>query len=450
MADRGCLPPGVRRSRPLLSVAATPEGDDPVLGLAQRAVEMKWPLLPLRPLAGRYNPYAPSYIQDPYPELDRLRAAAPVYYSKVTGSYLVSSHALATEVFADHRYTSNRKVDSSLRNRMFLRFAKFSPDEEKALDNTLPNVSEDVHQRMRKAMSYDFSKRRVTELLPRIEFWVDRLLDEAAARGTIDLIGDFSAKLPILVAAELLGFPPKDAHRLQEWSDSYIVLVDPMIKGAGIGRMSGAFHQFDPYIADTLRRKRAEPGDDLITRLLELQDSGEFDDVQLRTLIMMLMIAGHEVITNLLGNAVASLLRFPDQRKRLREEPELMPTAIEEFVRFESPIQAAWRITREDLEIGGVRVPARRAVTVLIGAANNDPAQFTAPRQLDLGRANNRHMGFALGSHYCAGPWLARIEGAAALSRFLERFPDFRGDPSRLRWKPAAGLRGLYELPLTL
>jgi cytochrome P450 len=223
-----------------------------------------------------------------------------------------------------------------------------------------------------------------------------------------------------------------------------------MIKGAGISRMSDAFHQFDPYIADTLRRKRAEPGDDLITRLLEQHGDGEFDDSQLRTLIMMLLIAGHEVITNLLGNAVACLLRFPDQRMRLREEPDLMPTAIEEFIRFESPIQAVWRIAKEDLEIDRVRVPAWRAVTVLIGAANNDPDQFVDPRRLDLGRTDNRHLGFALGSHYCAGPWLARVEGAAALSRLLERFPDFRGDANALKWKPAAGLRGLYELPLIL
>jgi pimeloyl-[acyl-carrier protein] synthase len=450
MTSRECLLPAATRDHTFLRIAATPRGDDPVLGLAQRAVEMEWPLLPLRPIAGRYNPYSSSYIRDPYPQLDRLRAAAPAYYSKVTGSYVISSFALATEVLGDRRYTSNRMLDNSLRSRMFLRFAKFTPEEAKALDNTLPNVTTDVHERMRKAISYDFSKRRITALQPRIEFWVDKLLDAAVARGEIDLIGDFAAKLPVLVAAELLGFPPDDAGQLQDWSDSYLVLVDPMIKGAGISRMSGAFHQFDPYIADTLRRKRAEPGDDLISRLLEQNSDGEFDDGQLRALIMMLMIAGHEVITNLLGNAVASLLRFPDQRKWLREEPDLMPTAIEEFIRFESPIQAAWRIAVEDLEIDGVKVPARRAVTVLIGAANNDPGQFPDPRRLDLGRTDNRHMGFALGSHYCAGPWLARIEGAAALSRFLERFPDFRGDPNGLRWKPAAGLRGLYELPLTL
>lgn len=421
-----------------------------MLGLAQRAVEMEWPLLPLRPIAGHYNPYSSSYIRDPYPHLDRLRATAPVYHSKVTGSYVISSFALATEALGDHRYTSNRKLENSFRNRMFLRFAKFAPDEEKALDNALPNVPEDVHQRMRKAISYDFSKRRITALLPQIELWVDKLLDEAATRGEIDLIGDFAAKLPILVAAELLGFPPQDARQLQAWSDSYLVLVDPMIKGAGIARMNSAFHQFDPYIADTLRRKRAEPGDDLITRLLEMHRDGEFDDIQLRILIMMLMIAGHEVITNLLGNAVASLLRFPDQRARLREEPELMPAAIEEFIRFESPIQAVWRIAEEDLELNGVGIPAWRAITVLIGAANNDPGQFADPRRLDLDRTENRHVGFAQGSHYCAGPWLARIEGATALSRFLERFPGFRGDASRLKWKPAAGLRGLYELPLTL
>ncbi|WP_157570414.1 cytochrome P450 [Microtetraspora malaysiensis] len=420
-----------------------------MLGLAQRAVDRKW-RLPMGPLVGRYNPYSPAYISDPYRQLDRLRAAAPIYRSRVTGSYVISSYELASEALTDRRYGTNRKEDSSLRSKMFFRLAKFTPEEENALDNTLGAVPDEVHQHMRKAIAYDFSRRRVSALRPRMEFWVDKLLDKAAARAEFDLIGDFAAKLPILVAAELLGFPPQDAARLQEWSDSYLVLVDPLINGAGIPRMNAAFHQFDPYVAETLRRKRAEPGDDLITRLLEHHLAGEFDEVQLRVLIMMLMIAGHEVITNLIGNAVAGLLRFPDQRELLAADPDLMPAAIEEFVRYESPIQAAWRIPGEDLEIGGVRVPAKRAVTVLIGAANNDPAQFAHPRRLDLTRGDNRHIGFALGSHFCPGTWLARVEGAAALSRLLERFPRLRGDADRLRWKPAAGLRGLYELPLTL
>ncbi|MFD1939795.1 cytochrome P450 [Nonomuraea mangrovi] len=420
-----------------------------MLGLAQRAVDRQW-RLPIGPLAGRYNPYDPAYIRDPYRQLDRLRAAAPVYHSRVTGSYVISSYALASEALLDRSYSSNRGLDTSLRSRMFFRLARFTPVERNALDNTLGAVPDEVHQRMRKAIAHDFGRRRITELLPRMEFWVDKLLDEAAGRQEFDLIEDFSAKLPVLVAAELLGFPPQDARKLQEWSDSYLVLVDPLIKGAGIARMNAAFHQFDPYVVQTLDRKRAEPGDDLITRLLERHRDGEFDDVQLRVLIMMLMIAGHEVITNLIGNAVAALLRFPEQRKLLTDDPDLMPSAIEEFVRYESPIQAAWRIATEDLEIAGVRVPAGRAVTVLIGAANNDPAEFDEPRRLDLARTDNQHIGFALGSHYCAGPWLARVEGAAALSRLLERFPGFRGDASRLRWKPAAGLRGLYALPLVL
>lgn len=421
-----------------------------MLGSLQRAMELNWPLLPLRPIVGLYNPYTSAYVRDPYPQLDRLRSAAPVYYSKVTGSYLVSSHTLATQVLSDRRYTSDRKLDASLRNRVFYKLGKFSPVEAEALDSTLTGAGDDLHQRMRRAISYDFGKTRVVSLRPRMHYWADMLLDQAARRAEVDLIGDFAAKLPILVAAELLGFPPEDSRRLQEWSDSFLVLVDPVIKGAGFKRMSNAYHEFDSYIAETLRRKAADPGDDLISRLLDRKREGDFKDIELRTLIMMLMIAGHEVITNLLGNAVACLLRFPDQRERLREDPDLLPTAVEEFIRFESPIQSVWRIAKQDVEVAGVTIPANRAATVLIGAANRDPCQFADPHRLELGRTDNHHLGFALGSHYCAGPWLARTEGAVALSRFLERFPDFRGDPGALSWKPAAGLRGLYELPLRL
>src|SRR5262249_50327754 len=160
---------------------------------------------------------------------------------------------------------------------------------------------------------------------------------------------------------------------------------------------NAAFHEFEPYIVETLRRKEAEPGDDLITRLLERHRDGEFNDTQLRILVMMLVIAGHEVITNLVGNAVVALMRFPDQRARLVDDPDLMPTAIEEFIRYESPIQAVWRVATENLEVAGVGVPRDRATTVLLGAANNDPDQFADPRQLDLARGDNRHLGFALG-----------------------------------------------------
>lgn len=421
-----------------------------MLRVIRKAMDLQWPLLPLRPFIGRYNLFDAGYVQDPYPHLDRLRAAAPVYYSRPVGSYLVSTYADAGAVLGDQRFTSDRKLDTSLRNRLTYRMARFSPAEAAALDTTLTAAPPEAHHRMREAIRYDFGKRRITELRPKIDAWVDLLLDRAEERGGLDFIGDFAAKLPVLIAAELLGFPTGDADRLRAWSDAYIVLVDPLIKGAGIKRMRAAYREFDAYIEKTLLRKEVEPGDDLITRLLERRHAGELGDLEVRTLILMLMVAGHEVITNLLGNAIASLLRFPDQREWLRDAPERMPSAIEEFVRFESPIQSVWRIAKEDLTVGGTRIPAGRAVTVLIGAANHDPGHFADPHRLDLGRADNRHLGFAHGSHYCAGPWLARIEGAAALSRFLERFPDFRGDAAGLRWKPAAGLRGLYELPIAL
>jgi cytochrome P450 len=421
-----------------------------MLGAIRKAVDLQWPFLPLRPFIGLYNPFDLSYHRDPYSHLDRLRRTAPVYYSHPIGSYLVSTYAGVQAVLNDRRFTSDRKVDTSLRNRMTYLMARFSPSEAAAFDATLTAAPPEAHHRMRAALRFDFSRGRIESLRPRIDVWVDRLLDRAAVRGRMDVIADFAAPLPILVAAELLGLPPEDADRLREWSDSFIVLVDPLIEGAGIKRMRRAYREFDSYIVETLKRKEREPGDDLISRLLEGRSAGELSDLEVRTLTLMLVTAGHEVITNLLGNAIASLLRFPDERERLQKDRDLMENAIEEFIRLESPIQSAWRIAKEELDLGGTRIPAGRAVTALIGAANHDPEQFEEPHRLDIGRLDNRHLGFALGSHYCPGVWLARIEGAAALSRFLERFPHFSGDATNLRWKPAIGLRGLYELPISL
>lgn len=420
-----------------------------MLGAVRKAIDWQWPMVALRPISGKYRPMELSYRRDPYAHLDRLRAQAPVYYSRPIGSYMVSSYAGVQAVLRDQRFVSDRKLDTSFRNRMTYKMANFSPKEAAAFDATLTAASAEDHLRMRSAINYDLSRSHVEKLRPRMEFWVDRLLDRAQERGSMDLIADFAGPLPIFIAAELLGFPPEDADKLQEWSDSYIVLVDPLIEGAGLGRMRRAFHEFDAYIGQTLRRKTAEPGDDLISRLLERQKDGELTELQVRTLTLMLVVAGHEVITNLIGNAIACLLRFPDERERLQKDPSLMDTAIEEFIRYESPIQSAWRIAPEEIEVGGVRVPAGRAVTVLIGAANHDPERFPDPHRLDVGRADNKHLGFALGSHFCAGPNLARIEGGVALRRLLERFPDFSGDGAALKWKPAMGLRGLYELPIS-
>ncbi len=421
-----------------------------MLGLLRKMVDLQWPLAPLRPIAGLYNPFDLRYRQDPYPYLDRLRSEAPVYYSRPIGSYLVSTYAGAQAVLSDSRLTSDRKKDTSLRNRMTYRMANLSRSEAAVFDATLTGASDTAHQRMRNAIRYDFSRSRIESLRPRIEGWVDRLLDRTAARERVDLIADYAAPLPIYVAAELLGFPPADATRLQEWSDSFLILVDPLIEGASLKRMSRAYESFDAHIVEALRRKERDPDDDLMSRLVERRREGLLTDLEVRTLTLMLLTAGHEVMTNLIGNAIVSLLRFPDERERLQSHPELIETAIEEFIRFESPIQSAWRITTDEFEINGTTVPSGRAVTVLIGAANHDPDRFEAPHRLDLGRTDNRHVGFALGSHYCVGPWLARVEGAVAISRFLERFPGFKGDVTNLRWKPAMGLRGLYDLPLSL
>jgi cytochrome P450 len=421
-----------------------------MLELVRRCIEREWPLRPLRPFLGLYNPFDLDFHRDPYPHLDRLRARAPVYYSRPVGSYLVSSYAGAHAVLSDTRFTSDRKLDTSFRNRMTYKMARLRPAEAAAFDATLTAAPPDDHQRMRNAIRHDFSRSRIERLGPRIEAWVDVLLDRAAERGGMDVIADFSGPLPVLVAAELLGLPPSDAGRLQEWSDSFIVLVDPFIKGAGMARMRQAYGEFDAYLVEAIAAKAADPGDDLISRLVARRDAGELTDLQVRTLTLMLLTAGHEVITNLVGNAVMCLLRNPDERARLAKEPEGWDAAVEEVVRLESPIQSAWRIATTEVEVGGRTIPAGRAVTVLIGAANHDPERFDDPHRFDPGRADNRHVGFALGSHYCAGPWLARIEGGIALRRLQERFPGFRADPAAVRWKPAMGLRGVYALPLDL
>jgi cytochrome P450 len=281
------------------------------------------------------------------------------------------------------------------------------------------------------------SPRAIAEMEPNLIALVDRLLDGLAARGKFDLIDDFAAAIPIEVIGNLLDVPQGERGPLRDWSLAILGALEPVISAEVFARGNKAVDDFLAYLEILVERRRARPGNpqrDVLTRLIQGEDNGErLTSKELLHNCIFLLNAGHETTTNLIGNGLVALSQNPAQKTRLIEHPELIKTAVEEILRFESSNQLGNRMTTAQVELGGVKLEASTPVTLCIGAANRDPRQFTEPEMLDIGRTPNRHLAFGTGAHQCAGMALARLEGAIAISRFLARFPNYalNGPPKR-------------------
>jgi pimeloyl-[acyl-carrier protein] synthase len=284
-----------------------------------------------------------------------------------------------------------------------------------------------------------------------VEALVEELLDRVAPRGEMELVRDLAAPLPVIVIAELLGVPAADRERLVQWSEDLIELLDPLSGREGLDPPKRASRALAGYFRELLAQRRREPRDDLLSAMLAAEERGEhLQEGELLSLCSLILAAGNETTRNLIGNGVRALLAHPEERKRLRDDPALLPSAVEEFLRYDGPIQMTDRVATEDCEIGGQAIRAGQLVGVLLGSANRDPERFPEPDRLDLGRPDNRHLAFGHGLHFCLGAGLARLEAQVAIGGLLRRFPDFRGDPEPPGWKASVVIRGPTALPLRL
>jgi hypothetical protein len=294
------------------------------------------------------------------------------------------------------------------------------------------------------------SPRAILSMEPDLIALVDRLLDGLAAGGKFDLIDDFAAAIPIEVIGNLLDVPRDEREPLRDWSLAILGALEPVIGPEVFARGNKAVQDFLGYLETLVARRREKPGNperDVLTRLIQGEDNGErLTEKELLHNCIFLLNAGHETTTNLIGNGLVALSQNAGEKTRLIEHPELIKTAVEEILRFESSNQLGNRMTTDKIELGGVTLPAGTPVTLCIGAANRDPAQFADPETLDVGRTPNRHLAFATGAHQCAGMALARLEGAIAISRFLARFPDYALNGAPVRGGRAR-FRGFLSVP---
>jgi cytochrome P450 len=310
------------------------------------------------------------------------------------------------------------------------------------------------HTRLRGLVSKAFTPRMVERMSAQAQAIVDAALDEAARRGGLELVEDLAYPLPVTVIARLLGVPEEDWPRFREWSRVLAASLDPVAAAmqdeARQAESAAADRAIQDYLADIVARRRGAPGDDLISALIAVEERGDvLGERELVVMLVLLLIAGHETTVNLIGNGILALLRNPAQLALLRSRPELLTVAVEELLRWDSPVQLTGRVVGETCELGGRTLRRGEFVLTLLGAANRDPAQFADPDRLDLTRDPNQHFSFGRGIHFCLGAPLARLEGRLAIGSLVRRFPDLRLDGEPVRSETIT-LRGLRRLPLTV
>jgi cytochrome P450 len=398
------------------------------------------------------NPFlSPELLENPYAFYARLRAASPVLRLPLPipgpGVFALTRYADVEEVLRDGERFSVDRLQADIVQRFRDRLpAQFLGGPQGIRTMLLLDPPE--HTRLRGLVNKAFTPRRVAALAPRIEALVEELLAPARRERRMDVMEDLAAPLPAIVIAELLGVPVEDHRRFKHWASE---LVNALGAGGPIDsgpRVEKAMAPLLDYLRGVIEARRAEPRDDLIGALIEAQEERDaLTDQELLSNSFLLLLAGHETTTNLIGNGLLALLRSPEQWQRLRAEPGRLEHAIEELLRFDSPVQATVRVAKQDLELAGAAIPARAMVVVGLGAANHDPAAFPDPDRLDVCRANVRHLSFGFGGHFCLGAGLARLEARCAFRALLEQAPDVRlaGPVTR---RPNFLLRGLASLPV--
>ena len=383
-----------------------------------------------------------SFYTDPYPTYRELREADPVH-ALPSGGVFLTRYADVLAVYQDPvRFSSDKRAEFAPK---FGASRLFRHHTTSLVFNDAP-----YHTRVRKLIAGALIPRALAPLEAKLTALVDRLLDEAARAGGIDAIDAFAAAIPVEVIGDLLAVPMADRAPLRAWSLAILGALEPAIDAAAFERGEDALAGFLAYLEGLVSERRSRPGDpagDVLTRLIQGEGGERLGEPELLENCIFLLNAGHETTSNLIGNGLELLARFPAERARLIADAHLIRPAVEEMLRFESSNQLGNRVTTAEAQIGSVRLGPGTFVTLGVGAANRDPAAFEDPDRFDITRSPNRHLAFASGVHQCAGQNLARMEGRIALGRFVERFPRYRlaGAPVRNR---RARFRGFARLPI--
>ncbi|MGH7391121.1 MAG: cytochrome P450 [Candidatus Rokuibacteriota bacterium] len=392
-----------------------------------------------------YHLLDPEVLANPYPLYHRLRTAAPVHWDPYLHAWVLTRYADVVTVL--HRFSADRTPTTGQLDAMGL--GTLNPVAQVMVRQML-FMDAPMHTRVRGLAAQAFSPRRVAALRSHIQEIADLLVERVQERGRMDVIADFAAPLPAIVTAEMLGVPVADHERLKGWSADFAEILGNFQHNPDrAARVLAATQQMSAYFRDRIREQRGHPREGLIHAFVTAEVDGDrFTEDEIVANCIVTMVGGQETTTNLIGNGVLTLLRHPDALARLRHDLALIPSAVEELLRYESPSQHTARLAPDDVVLGGKAIRRRQAVIAVMGAANRDPERFPDPDRLDLARSDNRHLAFGWAAHFCFGAPLARIEGQVAFETLLRRLPDLALEPGPLTWRTNLGLRGLSALPV--
>jgi hypothetical protein len=385
--------------------------------------------------------FDPANRPDPYPLFAQLREAGP--FPIMDGALTVlGAHERCTAILRDPSYSSDRSRTLLPR--------RFERDEDNGRPTSFLSLDPPDHTRLRRLVSKAFTPRVIAALEPRIRQIVDDQFAGFAPTGAVDIVSQLAYPLPVRVISELLGVPEADHDRFEGWSRWLVRGLDPVMAvtdPAEIAEIEQAQQDFQDYFADLIAARRREPGEDLLSRLVLIEEQGDqLSEAELISTCTLLLVAGHETTANLIANGVLALLRNPDQLAALRADPALITSTVEEVLRYDPPVQLTTRVVRAPTPVGDVVVPTDGVLLMLLGAANRDPAAFPDPDRFDITRDARQHLSFAAGAHFCLGAPLARLEATVALSAFASRVTDAELDADSVRYRPHVNLRGPSRL----
>jgi len=394
------------------------------------------------------NIVSAEFKADPFPFVARLRASEPVYRTTLpdkTVVWLITRYDDVSALLRDERFTKNRRTaltEDQLRKLPWMP-SMFRPLERNMLDLDPPD-----HTRLRSLVHKAFTPGLVEQMRSRTQAIADELLDRVVSTGEMDLISDFALPLPMTIITEILGVPAKDHNKFHRWSQAVVSLSSPN----PTLRVLPSVWKFIRYLRQFFKLRRRDPQNDLVSALIKAEEAGDkLNEDELLAMVFLLLIAGHETTVNLIGNGTLALIQNPDQMRKLQSEPSLVKPAVEELLRYTSPVlMTTERYASENAMIHDVTIPRGEMTLGVIGSANRDETVFENPNELQITREPNRHLAFGQGIHFCLGAPLARMEAQIAFTALLRRLPALRlkDPPHSLRWRPSILLRGLASLPV--
>ncbi len=403
--------------------------------------------------------FSPTFKKNPYPLFDMLRTNQPVAQFNTAGNrpaWLISRYEEAEMVLKDQRFVKDARNALSMEELMQFfggnrnNSSDSAPSRPAMFNRQMLNSDAPDHTRLRTLINIPFTPRMVEQWRGRIQTITDELLDAVQEKGQMDLINDLAFPLPMTVITEMLGVPDSDRTKFRAWSNA---VIDASGNPEAFVNIREGIQEFDAYLIQLINEKRTHTGDDLLSKLIQVESAGDkLSEGELVSMVFLLLVAGHETTVNLIGNGILALLQHPDQMELLQKEPALITSAVEEFLRYQGPLlTATQRWAREDVELAGQQIKRGDYVVVLLASANRDGEEFAQASELDITRKDNHHLAFGKGIHFCLGAPLARLEGQVAIGTLLRRMPDLHLniDPDNLIWRSGALIMGLSALPVT-